>query len=170
MVTNIILTFAPLFQSKGALAHLARAFDWQSRGGEFESRMLHKSNRKPAELQRVFYFPIIILTEKAELLNYTMETFNTVIRSGQLVLVDFFATWCGPCKAMHPVLEQLKAQLGDRLRIIKVDIDKHGDPAVEYGVQAVPTLMLFRNGEVLWRQSGAMPLNQLINVITPFLA
>jgi len=71
---------------------------------------------------------------------------------------------------MHPVLEQLKAQLGDRLRIIKVDIDKHGDPAVEYGVQAVPTLMLFRNGEVLWRESGAMPLNQLISVITPFLA
>lgn len=99
-----------------------------------------------------------------------METFNTVIRSGQLVLVDFFATWCGPCKAMHPVLEQLKAQLGDRLRIIKVDIDKHGDPAVEYGVQAVPTLMLFRNGEVLWRESGTMPLNQLISVITPFLA
>ncbi len=71
---------------------------------------------------------------------------------------------------MHPVLEQLKAQLGDRLRIIKVDIDKHVDPAVEYGVQAVPTLMLFRNGEVLWRESGAMPLNQLISVITPFLA
>ena len=99
-----------------------------------------------------------------------MKTFNDVINSGQLVLADFFATWCGPCKAMHPVLEQLKMQLGDRIRIIKVDVDKHGIHAAEYQVQAVPTLILFRNGEVLWRQSGAMPLNQLINVITPFLA
>ena len=98
-----------------------------------------------------------------------METFNSVINSGQLVLVDFFATWCGPCKAMHPILEQLKAKLGDRLRIIKVDIDKHGDPAVEYGVQAGPTLILFRSGKVLWRQSGALPLNQLLSVINQFL-
>lgn len=98
-----------------------------------------------------------------------METFNDVINSGHLVLVDFYATWCGPCKAMHPVLEQLKAQLGDRLRIIKVDVDKHGIPAEEYNVQAVPTLILFRNGEVLWRQSGAMPLNQLLNVVTSHL-
>ena len=98
-----------------------------------------------------------------------METFNVVINSSHLVLVDFYATWCGPCKAMHPVLEQVKAQLGDRLRIIKVDVDKHGIPAEEYNVQAVPTLILFRNGEVLWRQSGAMPLNQLLNVVTSHL-
>lgn len=98
-----------------------------------------------------------------------METFNSVINSGQLVLVDFFATWCGPCKAMHPILEQLKAQLDDRLRIIKVDIDKHGDPAVEYGVQAVPTLILFRSGKVLWRQSGALPLNQLLSIVNQYL-
>ena len=98
-----------------------------------------------------------------------METFNDVINSGHLVLVDFYATWCGPCKAMHPVLEQVKAQFGDRLRIIKVDVDKHGIPAEEYNVQAVPTLILFRNGEVLWRQSGAMPLNQLLNVVTSHL-
>ena len=98
-----------------------------------------------------------------------METFNDVINSGQLVLADFFATWCGPCKAMHPVLEQLKAQLGDRIRIIKVDVDKHGIPAAEYNVQAVPTLILFRNGQVLWRQSGAMPLNQLLQVVNQYL-
>ena len=98
-----------------------------------------------------------------------METFNDVINSSHLVLVDFYATWCGPCKAMHPILEQLKAQLGDRIRIIKVDVDKHGIPAEEYNVQAVPTLLLFRNGEVLWRQSGAMPLNQLLNVVTSHL-
>ena len=98
-----------------------------------------------------------------------METFNDVINSGQLVLADFFATWCGPCKAMHPVLEQLKAQLGDRLRIIKVDVDKHGIPAAEYNVQAVPTLILFRSGQVLWRQSGAMPLNQLLQVVNQYI-
>ncbi len=98
-----------------------------------------------------------------------METFNDVINSGQLVLADFFATWCGPCKAMHPVLEQLKANLGDRLRIIKVDVDKHGISAETYIVQAVPTLILFRNGQVLWRQSGAMPLNQLQAVVSQYL-
>lgn len=98
-----------------------------------------------------------------------METFNSVISSDQLVLVDFFATWCGPCKTMHPILEQLKARLGDRLRIIKVDVDKHGDPAVEYGVQAVPTLILFRSAKVLWRQSGALPLNQLLSIVNQFL-
>ena len=98
-----------------------------------------------------------------------METFNDVINSGQLVLADFFATWCGPCKAMHPVLEQLKANLGDHLRIIKVDIDKHGIPTETYNVQAVPTLILFRNGQVLWRQSGAMPLNQLQAVVNQYL-
>ena len=98
-----------------------------------------------------------------------METFNDVINSGQLVLADFFATWCGPCKAMHPVLEQLKANLGDRLRIIKIYVDMHGIPAEEYNVQAVPTLILFRNGQVLWRQSGAMPLNQLQAVVNQYL-
>ena len=98
-----------------------------------------------------------------------METFNDVINSGELVLADFFATWCGPCKAMHPVLEQLKAQLGDRVRIIKVDVDKHGIPAEEYNVQAVPKLILFRSGQVLWRQSGAMPLNQLLSVVNQYL-
>ena len=98
-----------------------------------------------------------------------METFNNVINSSQLVLADFFATWCSPCKAMHPVLEQLKAQLGDRIRIIKVDVDKHSIPAEEYNVQAVPTLILFRSGKVLWRQSGALPLNQLLSVVNQYL-
>lgn len=98
-----------------------------------------------------------------------METFNEVISSDRLVLVDFFATWCGPCKAMHPVLEQLKAQLGDRLRIIKVDVDKHQQTAAQYNVQAVPTLALFRGGQLLWRQSGALPLNQLQAVVESYL-
>ena len=99
-----------------------------------------------------------------------METFNDVISSDRLVLVDFFATWCGPCKAMHPVLENLKRQLGENIRIIKVDIDKHQQTAMQYGVQAVPTLMLFRNGQQLWRQSGALSLQQLLAVINPYLS
>ena len=94
-----------------------------------------------------------------------METFNDVIASDRLVLVDFFATWCGPCKAMHPVLEQLKQRLGDRIRIIKVDVDKHQQTAMQYQVQAVPTLALFRSGRLLWRQSGALPLSQLTEVV-----
>ena len=99
-----------------------------------------------------------------------METFNDVISSDRLVLVDFFATWCGPCKAMHPVLENLKRQLGESISIIKVDIDKHQQTAMQYGVQAVPTLMLFRNGQQLWRQSGALSLQQLLAVINPYLS
>ncbi|MBQ6086043.1 MAG: thioredoxin [Bacteroidaceae bacterium] len=99
-----------------------------------------------------------------------METFSDVISSDRLVLVDFFATWCGPCKAMHPVLENLKRQLGESIRIIKVDIDKHQQTAMQYGVQAVPTLMLFRNGQQLWRQSGALSLQQLLAVINPYLS
>lgn len=98
-----------------------------------------------------------------------METFNDVISTNQLVLVDFYATWCGPCKAMHPVLETLKQRLGDRIRIIKVDVDKHQTTAMQYGVQAVPTLMLFRNGQQLWRQSGAMPIESLQSIIKSYI-
>lgn len=87
-----------------------------------------------------------------------MENFNDIINGNQLTLVDFFATWCGPCKQMHPVLEQLKASEGENLRIIKLDVDKNEALASAYRIQSVPTLMLFRNGELLWRQSGAMSL------------
>lgn len=90
-----------------------------------------------------------------------MENFNDIINGNQLTLVDFFATWCGPCKQMHPVLEQLKASEGENLRIIKLDIDKNEALASAYRIQSVPTLMLFRNGELLWRQSGAMSLADL---------
>lgn len=94
-----------------------------------------------------------------------MEKFNDIINSNQLTLVDFFTTWCGPCKQMHPVLEQLKADLGDSIRIIKVDVDKNGPLAATYRIQSVPTLMLFRAGEMLWRQSGAMSLADLKNLL-----
>lgn len=97
-----------------------------------------------------------------------MEKFNDVINSDQLTLVDFYATWCGPCKMMHPVLEQLKADLGDSIRIIKLDVDISGDIAEAYRIQSVPTLMLFRRGEMLWRQSGAMRLADLKATISNY--
>ena len=98
-----------------------------------------------------------------------METFNDVISSDRLVLVDFFATWCQPCKMMHPVLEQVKSTLGEHIRIIKVDVDKYTDTATRFQVQSVPTLMLFRRGKVLWRSSGAMSRTDLLVTIDPFL-
>lgn len=98
-----------------------------------------------------------------------METFNDVINSGTLVLVDFYATWCQPCKMMHPILEQVKGALGDRIRIIKIDVDKQSATANQYHIQSVPTLMLFRHGEVLWRTSGAMQRAELLATIESFL-
>ena len=97
-----------------------------------------------------------------------MEKFNDIIYSEQLTLVDFFATWCGPCKQMHPVLEQLKQDLGDSIRIVKLDVDKNETLANAYRIQSVPTLMLFRSGQVVWRQSGALRLNDLKAVINQY--
>ena len=98
-----------------------------------------------------------------------METFKDVISSDQLVLVDFFATWCQPCKMMHPILEQVKEVLGDRIRIIKVDVAGAGLVASRYGGLVSPSLMLFRRGEVLWRTSGVMQKSELLATIDPFL-
>lgn len=97
-----------------------------------------------------------------------MEKFNDIINSENLTLVDFFATWCGPCKQMHPVLEQLKQELGDSIRIVKLDVDKNDALAAAYRIQSVPTLMLFRSGQVVWRQSGAMRLNDLTAIINQY--
>jgi thioredoxin 1 len=98
-----------------------------------------------------------------------MESFKDVISSGQLVLVDFYATWCGPCKTMHLVLLELKQRLGEQIRILKIDVDKYQNTAAEYRIQSVPTLMLFRNGQMLWRQSGALPLNALLQQVQAHL-
>lgn len=94
-----------------------------------------------------------------------MENFNNIITNEPLVLVDFFATWCGPCKMMHPVLEQLKEQMGDKIRILKVDVDNNEELSSRYKIMSVPTLLIFKNGTQVWRQSGAMPLNALTEVI-----
>lgn len=95
-----------------------------------------------------------------------MEKFNEMINGEQLTLVDFFATWCGPCKMMHPILEQLKEKMSDDIRILKVDVDKNEALSMQYRIQSVPTLMLFKKGEMLWRQSGAMSLNDLMQKIS----
>lgn len=97
-----------------------------------------------------------------------MENFNDIINSNQLTLIDFYATWCGPCKMMHPVLEQLKSDLGDTLRIIKLDVDKNEALASQYRIQSVPTLMLVKGGEIVWRQSGAMRLGDLKTIVSQF--
>lgn len=94
-----------------------------------------------------------------------MEKFNDIINGNQLTLVDFFATWCAPCKAMHPVLEQLKEYVGEGIRIIKIDVDKNQALSNAYGIQSIPTLMLFKSGKMLWRQSGAMRLPDLKRVV-----
>lgn len=98
-----------------------------------------------------------------------MSQFSDLINSETPTLVDFYATWCGPCKMMAPVLEDLKKQTGDKLTIIKVDVDRNPEVAASYMVQGVPTLILFKKGKIEWRQSGYMPLNNLQNAINPFI-
>lgn len=94
-----------------------------------------------------------------------MEKFQDVIQSEKPVLVDFFATWCGPCKAMHPVLEELKKEIGDDARIIQIDVDKNEDLAGQFRIQTVPTFILFKKGEPLWRHSGMIAGSDLKSVI-----
>ena len=100
-----------------------------------------------------------------------MAKFEDIIQGNTLVFVDFFATWCGPCKMMHPVLEGLKKQLGERVKIVKIDIDSPVNRQLvnSYQVQAVPTLMLFKAGKMVWRQSGAMQATQIRQVIEKHL-
>lgn len=93
------------------------------------------------------------------------KTFNELISGDQPVLVDFFATWCGPCQMMQPILQDTAKQVGDKVKIIKVDVDKNQLAASNFQVRGVPTLILFHKGEVLWRQSGVVPSQQLVNVI-----
>ena len=95
-----------------------------------------------------------------------MSKFSDIINQDKPVLVDFYADWCGPCKMMAPILKQVKDNLGDRVSIIKIDVDKNQALAAKYQVRGVPTLILFKKGTQLWRQSGVLQKNELINVIT----
>lgn len=99
-----------------------------------------------------------------------MEKFENLINSTTVpVLVDFYATWCGPCKMMHPILENVKSRVGDKARIVKIDIDEQQALAMQYRIQAVPTLMLFKNGQQVWRQSGVVQSNELVSLIEQYV-
>ncbi|MGL5111724.1 MAG: thioredoxin [Flavobacterium sp.] len=94
-----------------------------------------------------------------------MNAFQQILQSDQPVLVDFFATWCGPCQMLSPILKQVKETLGERITILKIDVDKNQTIAAHYQVRGVPTLILFQNGKQLWRQSGVVSKEDLVGII-----
>ncbi len=99
-----------------------------------------------------------------------MANFEEILAGDKLVLVDFFATWCGPCKMMHPILEELALKVGDKVKIVKIDIDRNRDLTAEYNVQSVPTLMIFKNGDrnPVWREAGVRPASDLEEILKKY--
>lgn len=97
------------------------------------------------------------------------SNFNELINSEKPTLVDFYATWCGPCKMMSPIIDETKSVLKDTANILKVDIEKNREAAIKYGVRSVPTLILFKNGEPVWRQAGVTSKNTLVDKVVEFI-
>ncbi|MBO0323694.1 thioredoxin [Muricauda sp. CAU 1633] len=95
--------------------------------------------------------------------------FNALIDADQLVLIDFSAEWCGPCKMLAPILKQVKDELGDSVKIVKIDVDKNQSLASKYQVRGVPTMLLFKKGEQLWRQSGVLQKSEIVQVVKSFM-
>jgi thioredoxin 1 len=98
-----------------------------------------------------------------------MGKFSDIVKSETPTLVDFYATWCGPCKMMAPVLEQLKDQMGSKVRVLKIDVDKNQEVADKFKIRGVPTFIVFKSGEILWRQSGVIELKTLKEKINSYI-
>lgn len=93
------------------------------------------------------------------------SSFKKLISSETPVLIDFFADWCGPCKMLGPILKDVKEELGDAIKIVKIDVDKNQSIATKYQVRGVPTMLLFKNGKQVWRQSGVLQKNDIVQII-----
>ena len=98
-----------------------------------------------------------------------MNRFQEIIAQDKPTMVDVFATWCGPCKMMHPILEDIKSRVGDRATILKIDIDKNEALAAQYGIQSVPTLMIFKRGELVWREAGVHSADAMVETLERFM-
>lgn len=96
------------------------------------------------------------------------KSFSELIKQDKPVLVDFYADWCGPCKVMHPILKDIKDKLNDSVSILKINVDKNARIAAQYQIQSIPTLILFKNGQIKWKQSGVVPAKQLEQIINQY--